>query len=81
MEFIQLIEELGFNIALVAALCFYISRLQQETRADWQRSEEHFLQSLKEQTDINKKLLETNTILTQGIIPRLENIEEKINKL
>lgn len=81
MDTINMIQEVGFNVALVVALCYYVAQIQKETRADWQRREDNFLQTLKEQTEVNKQLLETNATITHGIIPRLENIEEKLEKL
>lgn len=81
MEFITLIESVGFNLALIIGLCYYVAKMQKENREDWQRREDNFLATLAEQTDVNKKLLETNATLTYGIIPRLENIEEKLENL
>lgn len=78
MNFIELLQNVGFPIACVAVLGCYVAKVQNENRQDTKEREERLLSHLKELSQTNKALLETNAVLAKDINTKLDQIVANI---
>ena len=78
MNFIELLQSVGFPIACVAVLGCYVAKVQNENRVDTKEREERLLSHLEELSQTNKALLETNAVLAKDINTKLDQIVANI---
>lgn len=78
MNFIELLPTVGFPIACVAVLGYYVSKVQNENRQDTKEREERLLGHLQELSQTNRTLLETNAVLVKDINTKLDQIVANI---
>ena len=78
MNFIELLQNVGFPIACVAVLGCYVAKVQNENRQDTKEREERLLTHLEELSQTNKALLETNAVLAKDINTKLDQIVANI---
>ena len=78
MNFIELLQSVGFPIACVAVLGCYVAKVQNENRTDTKEREERLLSHLEELSQTNKALLETNAVLAKDINTKLDQIVANI---
>ena len=78
MNFIELLQSVGFPIACVAVLGCYVAKVQNENRVDTKEREERLLNHLEELSQTNKALLETNAVLAKDINTKLDQIVANI---
>ena len=78
MNFIELLQSVGFPIACVAVLGCYVAKVQNENRTDTKEREERLLNHLEELSQTNKALLETNAVLAKDINTKLDQIVANI---
>ena len=78
MDFIELLQNVGFPVACVAVLGYYVAKVQNENRQDTKEREERLLNHLEELSQTNKALLETNGILAKDINTKLDQIAANI---
>ena len=87
-ELSSMIESLGFPIACVFGLAWYISRIHKETVDVQMRQMESSDKTIREAQEsnkllmmANKELLETNRTLVEGISVKVDIIENSILEL
>ena len=78
MSFIELLQSVGFPVACVAVLGYYVAKVQNENRQDTKEREERLLSHLEELSQTNKALLETNAVLAKDINTKLDQIVANI---
>ncbi len=78
MNFIELLQNVGFPIACVAVLGCYVAKVQNENRQDTKEREDRLLGHLEELSQTNKALLETNAVLAKDINTKLDQIVANI---
>ena len=78
MNFIELLQNVGFPIACVAVLGCYVAKVQNEKPVDTKEREERLLSHLEELSQTNKALLETNAVLAKDINTKLDQIVANI---
>lgn len=95
MNINSLIESLGFPIACVLALGWYINKKDQDAkeertreREDDKQDKERLFQEITYNRDVNKTLLktnqevsETNRILVKDFTDKVDSIDTKVDKL
>lgn len=95
MNINALIESLGFPIACVLALGWYINKKDQDSkeerlreREDDKQDKERLFQEITYNRDVNEKLLktnqevsETNRILVKDFTDKVDSIDTKVDKL
>ena len=87
-ELSSMIESLGFPIACVFGLAWYINRIHKETVDVQMRQMESSDKTIREAQEsnkllmmANKELLETNRTLVEGISVKVDTIENSILEL
>lgn len=78
MDFIELLQNIGFPMACVAVLGVYVAKVQNENRQDTKEREERLLGHLEELSETNRALLETNAVLAKDINTKLDQIVANI---
>lgn len=95
MDINALIENLGFPIACVLALGWYINKKDQDAkeerlreREDDKQDKERLFQEITYNRDVNEKLLktnqevsETNRILVKDFTDKVDSIDTKVDKI
>ena len=84
-EFASMIESMGFSVACVVALAFYVNKIHKETLSMQVKQMENSERTIREAQEANKvlmisnkELLETNRTLVDGISVKVNIIENKI---
>lgn len=78
MNYLELLQTVGFPIACVAVLGYYVAKVQNENRNDSKYREERLLGHLEELSRTNRALLETNAVLAKDINTKLDQIVANI---
>lgn len=85
MEFVQLIEGMGFPVACVVGLSWYVNKIHKETiemqmkqMSNAEKIIDETRESNKELMMSNKELLETNRTLAESISIKVDNIENNL---
>lgn len=95
MNINSLIESLGFPIACVLALGWYINKKDQDEkeerlreREDDKQDKERLFQEITYSRDVNEKLLktnqevsETNRLLVKDFTDKVDSIDTKVDKI
>lgn len=81
-EFASMIESMGFSVAAVCALAWYVNKIHKETLAmqiKQMESSDKTIQEAQEANKLlllsNKELMETNRTLIDGISVKIDGIE------
>lgn len=84
-DIVNMIENLGFPVACVFALSWYVNKIHKETMEmqtkqmeSSQKIIDETRESNKELMFANKELLETNRTLAESISVKLDNIENSV---
>lgn len=84
-EFAAMIESMGFSVAAVCALAWYVNKIHKETLSMQVKQMENSERTIREAQEANKvlmisnkELLETNRTLVEGISVKVDIIENKI---
>lgn len=78
MNYLELLQSVGFPIACVTVLGYHVAKVQNENRQDTKEREERLLGHLEELSQTNKALLETNAVLAKDINTKLDQIVANI---
>ena len=88
MEFATLFETMGFPVACVVGLAWYINKIHKETietQLEWRTEANKTISETRnsnnELMNANRELLETNRTLAETIGQKLDNIENSISKI
>lgn len=81
MDFLAVINSVGFPIAACLALGIYINQKDKATREDNQKDKELLMDEIKYNREVNAQLLETNKLLTSSIKIDLSEIKQEIKDL
>lgn len=84
-EFASMIESMGFSVAAVCALAWYVNKIHKETLAmqiKQMESSDKTIQEAQEANKLlllaNKELMETNRTLIDGVNVKVDIIESHI---
>lgn len=87
-EFASMIESMGFSVACVIGLAWYVNKIHKETLSMQVKQMENSERTIKEAQEANrllmlsnKELLETNRTLVDGISVKVAVIENKITEI
>lgn len=75
----ELLQTLGFPAVCLIAVAWYLNKVQAENRQDMKEQNERIITHLKEVTQTNQMLLDTNATLVRDINMKLDKLIEKGN--
>ena len=88
MDFATLFETMGFPVACVVGLAWYVNKIHKETidvqlewRSDANKTISETRDSNRELMNANRELLETNRTLAETITHKLDNVENILSKI
>lgn len=81
MDFLAIVNSVGFPIAACVVLGIYVNQKDKANREDNAKDKELLMDEIKYNREVNAQLLETNRLLTASIKDDLSEIKQGIKGL